>query len=851
MADENVKVNVGADAAGLTGTLNISAEQVESFATKLISSFEAIANGSTMSMAQMTSSIVGGCESSTAAVAGLEAVAAPAIAVFAALAVAVAGIAIAGHELIKLAKNTAEFGHEVELTAAKTGMTTDKVQELGFAATACGVKTETLNMALKKLHISMYKVESSKVASALNSIGLKANDLKNIPLYQQFLKISDALSQYNDSGNKAAVVNILMGKTGSELMLMLDAGSVSIESYMKKAKDLGLVMSEEDIKAAAGFKVELNLLEAGFEGLKRKIGSALIPAFDKLLSSLLKNEEKTHAIANLFKDVLVPAAIAVAIAIAWLAKEIVTLTINLRDWKNSIIGCLGPLGALYAYLHRDENAKKQIEEVKAAYEEFKKTLQDALAASKELNGEILKTTKAPKKEVASQEGKAGKGDKEEEKNALALAEAKEAIEKAQLSQEEKDIEFAVEHGNMTREKGLEEHKKIINNEAKAQADAVSSELKAKESLVNKEKISAAEKSKIITGLEEIASQKRVLIETEAQNKIIALERKTAEAMKKDKAAELKDAESEVKQEVELQKVKNERLEAEGKISTTQMKSLNRELNLYLQNQADTTFEKLKALYKNDVKEFKKICEEKKKADADFELQRQKNALKEEKEEEKIWAKLAKSMSKSFSSSLSSMIKGEKSFVQSMKSLWGNMLDFFISTICEGLMTEWVKTGSLKMAWAKITDMFVTDSAVQSSAITKAASVADSSAKIAAETPVMAVKAGSSVANIPYIGWILMAVAFAAGMALGNSAKSAAGGYDIPAGVNPMTQLHAEEMVLPKNLANPLRKQLAGGGSQGGSTVVNITAMDSKSFSKFIAGNHGAFRGAARNFAYVR
>ena len=38
--------------------------------------------------------------------------------------------------------------------------------------------------------------------------------------------------------------------------------------------------------------------------------------------------------------------------------------------------------------------------------------------------------------------------------------------------------------------------------------------------------------------------------------------------------------------------------------------------------------------------------------------------------------------------------------------------------------------------------------------------------------------------------------------------SAAGGYDIPAGINPITQLHAEEMVLPARLANPMRDMLA-------------------------------------------
>ncbi len=46
------------------------------------------------------------------------------------------------------------------------------------------------------------------------------------------------------------------------------------------------------------------------------------------------------------------------------------------------------------------------------------------------------------------------------------------------------------------------------------------------------------------------------------------------------------------------------------------------------------------------------------------------------------------------------------------------------------------------------------------------------------------------------------------------AKSAADGYNIPSGLNPVTQLHQEEMVLPADIANPLRQNLAGGGGSG-------------------------------------
>jgi hypothetical protein len=53
----------------------------------------------------------------------------------------------------------------------------------------------------------------------------------------------------------------------------------------------------------------------------------------------------------------------------------------------------------------------------------------------------------------------------------------------------------------------------------------------------------------------------------------------------------------------------------------------------------------------------------------------------------------------------------------------------------------------------------------------------------------------------------------AGLAIADA--SAEGGYDIPAGVNPVTQLHESEMVLPKAQANVIRDLARNGGAGGG------------------------------------
>lgn len=114
---------------------------------------------------------------------------------------------------------------------------------------------------------------------------------------------------------------------------------------------------------------------------------------------------------------------------------------------------------------------------------------------------------------------------------------------------------------------------------------------------------------------------------------------------------------------------------------------------------------------------------------------------------------------------------------------------------------------------------------------------------------------SAMAGIPIIGPALGAgaavVTFSAVEAFGQMA-SAAGGFDVPTGLNPITQLHQNEMVLPAQIAQPLRGMIADyatgggaaltGGAAGGDTHhhyhgdLNISALDGASVYRTLIDN---------------
>lgn len=102
---------------------------------------------------------------------------------------------------------------------------------------------------------------------------------------------------------------------------------------------------------------------------------------------------------------------------------------------------------------------------------------------------------------------------------------------------------------------------------------------------------------------------------------------------------------------------------------------------------------------------------------------------------------------------------------------------------------------------------------------KVLSTASAASQITANAGVAGAAATASAAAIPLYGW---AIAPEAGMAVSAAAMaympmaSARNGFDIPAGVNPVTQLHEKEMVLPAAQADAVRNMADGGG--GGHTI---------------------------------
>lgn len=194
---------------------------------------------------------------------------------------------------------------------------------------------------------------------------------------------------------------------------------------------------------------------------------------------------------------------------------------------------------------------------------------------------------------------------------------------------------------------------------------------------------------------------------------------------------------------------------------------------------------------------------------------------------KEWRSATNQMEGGFASAMASMIKGQKTFADGMRAMAGSVLDAVVTMITE-IAAQWLAQQLAQLVLGKTTSASI----------------------IVAKAAEAGAGGVASMAAAPF-PMNLTAPAFGAAMHTAamffQAEVAAARGYDVPAGVMPITQLHPREMVLPAELADVVRGA-AGSGARAGGLTMFVNAVDPGSFRKVARHNARGLTKEAERFA---
>ena len=169
--------------------------------------------------------------------------------------------------------------------ASRIGVSVEGLTSLRHAVEQTSTATsQQFNTGLQRMtrRISEANAGSKGLADGLKELGLEASVLAKMSPDEQFLAIADAMKEVENSGDQTRLTMKFFDSEAVELVNTLRLGSDAIRDLQKDARELGIVLSDEDAKAAAEFSDQLDIAQKSLGGVKNEIGRNLLPVFTEL-----------------------------------------------------------------------------------------------------------------------------------------------------------------------------------------------------------------------------------------------------------------------------------------------------------------------------------------------------------------------------------------------------------------------------------------------------------------------------------------------------------------------------------------------------------------------------------------
>jgi hypothetical protein len=218
----------------------------------------------------------------------------------AALAVGTAMAAGAGVMSVAI-KSVIDDADMMTKLAASIGIPIGELSKLRYAADLSGVSVESLGKAVKRLSTTMFEAGQSSTGAAAKSfeaLGISIRDASGQirPASAVIEDLSARFARMPNGVEKTALAMRIFGKSGADLIPLLNMGSDGLRSMYEEAEQLGIVLDEETGRAAEAFNDNLTRLNTTKTGIITKITAGMLPALESLTNALVDASKNTGAL---------------------------------------------------------------------------------------------------------------------------------------------------------------------------------------------------------------------------------------------------------------------------------------------------------------------------------------------------------------------------------------------------------------------------------------------------------------------------------------------------------------------------------------------------------------------------
>lgn len=199
-----------------------------------------------------------------------------------------AAFSVAG--IAAFAKKVIDLGDRLNDVSKQTGISVESLSALGNAAKLNGADTETLNTGLVKLNRAIAEASSGaeEQKKAFEALGITQEELKNKSPLEIFYRVSDAFANAADGAGKTDVAMKLLGRSGAELIPLLNEGSDALKKF-------GATFTTEQAQRFDEFNDNITKLGSNLQKLAVNILGPVIKGVNSFFKSLEDGNARLRA----------------------------------------------------------------------------------------------------------------------------------------------------------------------------------------------------------------------------------------------------------------------------------------------------------------------------------------------------------------------------------------------------------------------------------------------------------------------------------------------------------------------------------------------------------------------------
>jgi hypothetical protein len=198
-------------------------------------------------------------------------------------------------EAYHFAKGIADMSHELEKQSTIAGVDVVTMQKLQYAGHQSGVSNDELTVSLRYLSRAMEQAAhgTGTALPYFKAMGITQEDLqkRNVSLMDVFYKLADSMSKTENAEVRNAAATALMGRTSSDLIIMLSKGSAALKGLGDEAVKMGTVLGDVVVKKGSQAEEAFVRLEQRTNAFKLSL-APLALEFANLIESMLSGLQK-------------------------------------------------------------------------------------------------------------------------------------------------------------------------------------------------------------------------------------------------------------------------------------------------------------------------------------------------------------------------------------------------------------------------------------------------------------------------------------------------------------------------------------------------------------------------------